>query len=72
MNKLFIDPLKLVQYRARARLTQSELAEKLGTNTSRIGKYESGMQNPRKTMIFQMADVFNIEFTDLLKESANA
>lgn len=53
------------QLRKEHRLTQMELAKKLGISTSAIGMYEQGRREPDIKILTQMAEIFGVS-TDIL------
>jgi len=46
--------------RSQAKLTQEELAEKIGANRVTISHYESGAYNPSHSVIIKMAELFQV------------
>ncbi|HZY96606.1 MAG TPA: helix-turn-helix domain-containing protein [Candidatus Cybelea sp.] len=46
----------VILYRARARLTQRELAERMGTSVTAIARMESGFHLPSTTTLSRLAD----------------
>lgn len=58
----------LVKYRKAAHLTQAELAEKINYSDKAVSKWERGESIPDIYVLKIIADVYNIEVTDLLKE----
>lgn len=59
----FKDMLKY--FRMREKLSQSELAEKLGVSTSRISMYEAGRREPDFETEEKIADFFNTDLNTL-------
>ena len=59
----FKDMLKY--FRMREKLSQSELAEKLGVSASRIGMYEAGKREPDFETEERIADFFNTDLNTL-------
>lgn len=57
---------KLQEARKRAKLTQAQLAEKLGMNRATISKYESGDISPTVDQLFNIANVLNVSVFSLL------
>lgn len=55
--------------RVRKRMTQAELAEKVGVNTFMIGRYEAGETAPRADVLKKMAEVLDTTM-DILMENA--
>ena len=54
--------------REEAKLTQREVAEKIGIDASLLGKIERSERQPTKEQIKQVARYFNLDEKDLLKE----
>ena len=48
--------MKLRELRELNKLTQQELADKLGLTRSRIGAYETGVNNPEYAVQLRLAD----------------
>lgn len=53
--------------RNRLRLSQEELAEKIGINVKNLGKIERGQSNPKITTIVSIMKALNIPFDALYK-----
>jgi len=51
----------LVELRKEAKMSQQELADKLGVSRSTIGMYESGERAPTKEGMEAIADLFNVD-----------
>jgi len=49
---------KIITLRKKARITQSELANKIGTTQSNVARMEKGQQNFTINMLNKVADVF--------------
>ncbi len=58
------------QLREEAKLTQIQLADKLGISKGTIGNYESGIRKPRLEDLECIADFFNVD-TDYLLGRTN-
>lgn len=57
----------VLQYlRVNAKLTQSELANKLGLAPSTIGMYETGRREPSFEILELIADYFNVDMNFLI------
>ena len=56
---------KITELRKKAKITQSELANKIGTTQSNIARMEKGQQNFTVNMLNKVADVFgkNLEIS---------
>lgn len=66
-NNYFGNQLKI--YRKMNRLTQTELAEKLGIKQVSLARYENGIVTPRKNTIKDFAYKIGIEESYFIKES---
>jgi len=55
--------------RVRAKLTQTDLAERVGILQSSVSKYESGRQVPRWPLMERIAEALGCEPADLVKRS---
>ena len=58
------------KYRKENKMTQDELAEKLGVLQTSISQWELGLCKPRILTLFKMADLFKCKVDDLLREEA--
>ena len=58
-------PVMLRTLRKQAKMTQPELAEKLGVSRSAISMYESGSREPNFAMLEAIADLFNVDMNTL-------
>lgn len=56
---------KLRYYRKENKMTQDELAEKLGLGKGTISNYESGYRTPQEHRLFELAEILNISINDL-------
>lgn len=56
--------------RKSAGISQTELANRVGSNKSAISRYENGMQKPSLDTLMRMADALDVDLADLLKERA--
>ena len=59
----------IVEYRKRAKLTQSELAEKLNFSDKSISKWERGEAIPDVVVLINMSEIFGITLNDLISEN---
>lgn len=50
---------QLLQLRKKAKMTQLELAKKIGTTQSNVARMESGQQNFTVSTLFRIAEIFN-------------
>ena len=57
----------LTQYRKAAKLTQQELADKLGYTDKAVSKWERGEALPDLFVLKQIADIYNVSLDDFLK-----
>lgn len=55
--------------RAKSKLTQQEMADKLNISRSSVGMYESGEREPSFELLEQIADYFNVDMNYLLGKS---
>ena len=58
-------PVMLRTLRKQVKMTQPELAEKLGVSRSAISMYESGSREPNFAMLEAIADIFNVDMNTL-------
>ena len=59
---------KLKNLRIENKMTQRELANKLGISISTLQKYEYGTLNIKNEIILSLCDIFNISVDDFLNE----
>lgn len=59
---------RLRQLRAKAGLTQADVAEKLGLTNRAVGAWEAGRARPRLDKMNQLADLFGVPVSELLGE----
>lgn len=52
-------------YRVKKKMTQEELANRLGTKKATISNYETGYRSPQQDMLFELARVLEISINDL-------
>lgn len=62
---------KLRSLRAKAGLTQLDIAEKLDVSAAAIGAWENGRAKPRLTKLGQLADLFDTTVAELMGEDAS-
>lgn len=64
---------EFIKYRENNKLTQKDLAEKLGITQAMVSKLESGDYNPTVKMLFEIAQKldwkFNLTFTSQVKNN---
>ncbi|EKU93390.1 HTH-type transcriptional regulator immR [Alloiococcus otitis] len=61
---------KLRYYRKENKMTQDELAKKLGLGKGTISNYESGYRTPQEHRLFELAEALNISINDLFPPTA--
>jgi len=54
-------------YRMRCQMTQEFVAESLGVSRQAVSKWETGVSDPSTSNLFALANLFDIEVEDLLK-----
>lgn len=54
--------------RVAAKLTQAELAKRLGVYQGAVSQWESGMTNPKLDKLIAMAELFGCTLDELLRE----
>lgn len=59
--------LRLRELRKKSKLTQSELAEKIGLSTNFIGMVERGERNTSVDKIFKLSCAFNLSLAEFFK-----
>lgn len=59
MNLAMYAGNKIKELRKREKITQDELAKKIGIGKSAISNYESGYRMPKQDLLFKLANVFN-------------
>ncbi len=57
--------LRIKELRKRNKLTQSQLAEKIGMETTNLCKLENGCQLPKEENIEKIAKILDVEIRDL-------
>lgn len=60
---------KFKEYRKSKRLTQFELAEKVGLNEKQISRIEAGLNYPTYLTFVKLLEVLEIDITDFTKEA---
>ena len=66
-NDLKIFGLRIRELRKKSKLTQSELAEKIGLSTNFIGMVERGERNTSVDKIFKLSRAFNLSLAEFFK-----
>ncbi len=56
----------LKSFREAAKLTQAELAEKIGVSRQTIIRYENGTHSPKSNELLKMSKLFNCSIDELL------
>ena len=59
---------KILILRKRKKVSQKELADAIGINSSNIPHYESGFYKPGADILIKLAQYFDITLDDLLKD----
>ena len=62
---------KIYQLRTRSRMSQSELAAKLGVTNKAVSKWETGKAKPVTNTLKKLSVIFNIPVDKLLLRSEN-
>jgi len=60
---------KLAELRARDKLTQEQLSEKLFVSRDLVSKWETGKRRPNNLMIRKLAEIFGVEESALTEEN---
>lgn len=63
LGKYIGDKIKF--YRTKNKMTQDELAEKLGLGKGTISNYESGYRTPQEKRLFELSEALGISINDL-------
>ena len=58
--------IKIREYRKAAKVTQDDLAEKLGVNRATVSKYETGAISPTLEQAQRIADILGVTLAELL------
>ena len=56
---------RLFEYRKKNGFSQEELAEKIGVSQQMISYIESGLKEPKTTILIRIADIFNCSLDEL-------
>lgn len=59
-------PVRILEARERAGLSQMELAERIGVAQSSMSEYETGKRDPKSNMLERIADACNVSVDFLL------
>lgn len=60
-------PLRLKEFREAMGWSQDELAERMGWSNATVARIEGGKQNWTPPFLIRAAEVFGVEFTDLIQ-----
>ena len=63
--------LTIAKYRQQSGLTQNEVAEKLNIGYEAVSRMERGIVMPTVERLVELAEIFDCEAADLLKQSSN-
>lgn len=58
---------KIVEYRKKAKLTQSQLADKLFVNQNTVSQWETGRSEPSVDILIKLADLFGCTIDELVR-----
>lgn len=61
--------IRLTLLRKEKKLTQTELAERMGVNKATISKYEKGIASPSYEMLWNLAEFFDVSVDYLIGRS---
>ena len=64
--------ISIKQKRVEAKMTQAELAKKIGIGQSAISQWEAGATAPRLEKLKLMSELFGCAIDDLVSEEGNA
>lgn len=59
----------IVEHRKRMRLTQKDLAEKLGVKPTTVSSWERGQNIPLANKLKDMADLFSVSVSELMDDN---
>lgn len=59
---------RIKQLRLDRKMSQMDVGAALGIDRENIRKYEKGLQEPKLSTIVKFAELFEVDFNDLLKE----
>ena len=62
---------KIRYYRNENKMTQDDLAKKLGLGKGTISNYESGYRTPQESRLFELAEVLGVSINDLFPPTTN-
>lgn len=52
------------------KITQAQLADRLGVSASMIGQYETGVRNPKLSTLASIADALNVSIADICSNTS--
>ncbi|SEB80142.1 DNA-binding transcriptional regulator, XRE-family HTH domain [Pseudomonas saponiphila] len=58
-------PSKLARLRAKADMTQKDLAKAAGISVPQIGRYETGLSKPRMNALIKLANALSVDVSEL-------
>ena len=61
--------LRIKQARKRKKMTQQDLAEKVGISKHAIAKYEQGQREPKLAILTKMIDALDVDFWEIVEET---
>lgn len=64
-------PEQISFYRNKFGWTQEQLAEKIGVSKQSVSNWETGLKFPRMKVISQLAELFNVNISDLVTDENN-
>ena len=62
--------MNIVKYRKANRLTQSQLAERVGVSPQAVSKWELGICAPDISLLPELSEIFHININDLFEEES--
>ncbi len=60
----------IVKLRKKNRLTQSQLAERVGVSSQAVSKWEQGICAPDISLLPELSEIFNVDIDDLFEEQS--
>ena len=63
--------LMMRSIRKKNKISQLEIAEKLGINRATVSKYETGIIEPSFSQLRKIADILNVDFFELLGKTSS-
>lgn len=68
MDTKSILSMNIVKYRKENKLTQSQLAERVGVSTQAVSKWEQGICAPDISLLPEISKVFSININELFEK----